>query len=159
MSNRTIVLFVVIFALIIVGMFLFTYLYQKNTEPVPLPTDTQATTTQNNYGITRIAAKYFYINGVHTIVGELAMPTPCDLLTTDATVAESFPEQVTFAFDVVNTTEVCAQVITNQRFKIDASASDQATLRATFMGEPVELNLVEAEAGETPEEFELFIKG
>ncbi len=159
MSNRTIVLFVVIFALIIVGMFLFTYLYQKNTEPVPLPTDTQATTTQNNYGITRIDAKYFYINGVHTIVGELAMPTPCDLLTTDATVAESFPEQVTFAFDVVNTTEVCAQVITNQRFKIDASASDQATLRATFMGEPVELNLVEAEAGETPEEFELFIKG
>lgn len=159
MSNRTIVLFVVIFALIIVGMFLFTYLYQKNTEPVTMPTDQSASTTQNTYGITRIDGKHFYIDGMHTIVGELAMPTPCDLLTTESIVAESFPEQVTFAFDVVNTTEVCTQVVTNQRFKVQAPASDQANLKATFMGQPVELNLVEAEAGETPEEFELFIKG
>jgi hypothetical protein len=143
----------------VVGMFLFTYLYQKNTKPVPVPTGEQATTNQNTYGITRIDGKHFYINGVHTIVGDLAMPTPCDLLTTESIVAESFPEQVTFAFDVVNTTEVCAQVVTNQRFKIDAQASNQANLKATFMGQPVELNLVEAAVGETPDEFELFIKG
>lgn len=158
MSNRTIVLFVALFGLIVVGMFLFTYLYQKNTEPVVTP-EPQATTTANTYGITRIDGKHFFVDGVHTIVGELAMPTPCDLLTTESTVAESFPEQVTFVFDVVNTTEVCVQVITNQRFKIEASASDQANLQAIFMGEPVALNLVEAEAGETPEKFELFIKG
>ncbi|MBY0538374.1 hypothetical protein K2P47_03165 [Patescibacteria group bacterium] len=159
MSNRTIVLFVALFALIVVGMFLFTYFYQKNTEPVALPSDPAATTTQNSYGVTRIDGKHFFINGVHTIVGELALPTPCGLLTTESRVAESFPEQVTFTFEVVNTTEVCAQVITNQRFKIDASASDQANLTATFMGKPVELNLVEAEPGETPEQFELYIKG
>ncbi len=158
MSNRTIVLFVCLFGLIVVGMFLFTYLYQKDTEPTITPEQPQATTT-NTYGITRIDGKHFFIDGVHTIVGELALPTPCDLLTTDAIVAESFPEQVTFAFSVVNTTEVCAQVITNQRFKVEAQASDQANLKATFMGQPVELNLVEAEAGETPDEFELFIKG
>lgn len=158
MSNRTIVLFISLFGLIVVGMFLFAYLYQKNIEPVATP-EPQATTTLNPYGITRIDGKHFYIDGVHTIVGELAMPTPCDLLTTQSMVAESHPEQVTFMFDVVNTSEVCAQVITYQRFKIEAIASDQATLEATFMGEPVALNLVEAEAGETPEEFELFIKG
>lgn len=159
MSNRTIVLFVSLFVLIVLGMFSFTYFYQKNNEPVVVPPEAPATTTANTYGITRIDGKHFFSNGVHTIVGELAMPTPCDLLTTEALVAESFPEQVTFAFNVVNTTEVCAQVITNQRFKIEAAASDQANLKATFMGEPVELNLVEAEVGETPEEFELYIKG
>jgi hypothetical protein len=59
----------------------------------------------------------------------------------------------------LNTTEACAQVVTNQRFKIEARASKSANLKATFMGMPVELNLVEAGPGETPEEFELFIKG
>lgn len=158
MSNKTIVLFVSLFALIVVGMFAFTYLHKAN-EPVgeaPLP---QATTTTNTYGITRIDGKHFFIDGVHTIVGEIALPTPCDLLTTESVVAESFPEQVSFDFDVVNTTSACAQMITNQRFKVEATASNQANLRARFMGQPVELNLVEAEAGETPEAFELFIKG
>jgi hypothetical protein len=158
MSNRTIVLFVVLFALIVSGMFAFTYFYKQNTPP-PEPVVPQTATTTNPYGITRIDGKHFFINGVHTIVGELAMPTPCDLLTTDAMIAESYPEQVTFVFSVINTTEVCAQVITNQRFKVSAQASKDATLKATFMGAPVELNLVEADAGETPDDFELFIKG
>lgn len=158
MSNRTIVLFVVMFALIVVGMFLFTYLHtQTPSEVIPAPEPTA--TTSNTYGITRIEGKHFFIDGVHTIVGELALPTPCDLLATEAMIAESYPEQVTFAFSVVNTTEVCAQVITNQRFKIEAQASKDAYLKATFMGTPVELNLVEAGPGETPESFELFIKG
>lgn len=158
MSNRTIVLFVVIFALIVVGMFLFTYLHKQNP-PVETPALEPQASTTNPYGITRIDGKHFFIDGVHTIVGELALPTPCDLLTTDALIAESFPEQVTFAFSVINTTEVCAQVVTNQRFKIEATASKDANLKATFMGSPVELNLIEAEPGETPESFELFIKG
>jgi hypothetical protein len=159
MSNKTITLFVGLFILIIAGMFMFTYLVRQSTpEVLPISSDEQSTTT-NPYGITRIEGKHFFIDGVHTIVGELAMPTPCDLLTTDARVAESYPEQVTFSFAVLNTTEACAQVVTNQRYKIEAIASKEANLAATFMGMPVELNLVEASAGETPEEFELFIKG
>jgi hypothetical protein len=159
MSNKTIVLFVSLFALIVAGMFLFTYLHKQNTQAdTPLP-EQQSTSTPNMYGITRIDGKHFFIDGVHTIVGELTLPTPCDLLTTDARVAESYPEQVTFAFSVVNTTETCAQVMTNQRFKVEASASKEANLAATFAGTPVELNLVEAAPGETPDTFELFIKG
>ena len=158
MSNRTIVLFVVIFALIVLGMFTFTYIYKQNAPETIIEPTPQATTT-NSYGITRIDGKHFFIDGVHTIVGELTLPTPCDLLATDARVAESYPEQVTFAFSVVNTTETCAQVMTNQRFKVEANASKEANLAATFAGTPVELNLVEAAPGETPDTFELFIKG
>src|SRR5690606_21725381 len=93
-------------------------------------------------GITHINAKHFYENGVHTLVGEIPMPTPCDLLEADALVAESMPEQVTVDFMVVNNADFCAQVITPQRFKVSSSASEAAVFRATFAGREVTLNLL-----------------
>lgn len=87
------------------------------------------------------------------------MPTPCDLLESSARVAESFPEQIMINFSVINNADFCAQVVTAQRFKVSATASPEATFSAQFMGRPVELNLIPAGAGETPDAFELFIKG
>jgi hypothetical protein len=158
MSNKAIVLSMVLFMIIVGGMFGFAYLKKAEiTEPVVAPVATS--TTENSYGISRIEATHFYIDGTHTIVGEIALPTPCDLLTTDARVAESMPEQITFSFSVLNNSEMCAQVVTIQRFKVSAEASKEASISATFMGMPVELNLKEAAPGETPEDFEVFIKG
>ena len=160
MSTKAIILSLVLFVIIVSGMFGFAYLkkseIQNNLEEQPT---TATTSNENRYGIARIEATHFYIDGIHTIVGELTFPTPCDLLTTDARVAESMPEQITFSFDVINNSEMCAQVVTTQRFKVEAAASDAASLSATFMGQPVELNLKEAAPGETPEDFEVFIKG
>lgn len=109
----------------------------------------------------RIEAKRFFDDGTHTLVGEVVMPTPCDLLEVDAVVAESFPEQVTVRFSVVNNSEggVCAQVLTPQRFSVSFDASADARIRATYEGEDVELNLIEAEAHEDPEDLEPFSKG
>ena len=109
--------------------------------------------------VTRITAKQFIIDGEHTFVGELELPTPCDLLEVTSGVQESYPEQITLDFKVINNAEACAQVVTTQRFMVTAAASSEATVRAVFMGRSVELNLIPAAAGETPEEFELFIKG
>ena len=159
MTNKTIIAGVIAFCLIVAGLFTFTYVQKNKVEQQVPVVATSTTPTMNTYGITRIDGKHFFINGVHTIVGELSMPTPCDLLTGESLVAESYPEQVTFAFSVVNTTENCIQTQTVQRFKVSAQASKEAALRATFFGQPVELNLVEAVQGETPEDFELFIKG
>lgn len=159
MSPKIVWLAALIFILLVVGMFTFTYLQKKQLQIVPPPIPTATSTETTDYGIVRIDGKHFFSNGIHTIVGELTMPTPCDLLTTETLVAESYPEQVTFAFMVTNTTDMCAQAQTVQRFKAEAIASKQATLQATFMGQSVELNLVEAAPGETPAEFELYIKG
>jgi len=109
--------------------------------------------------ITRIDAKHYLIDGMHTLVGEVLMPTPCDLLESTAQVMESYPEQVIVDFSVINNAEMCTQVVTAQRFKVDFSASPEAVIRARFMGRDVELNLIPAAAGEKPEDFELFIKG
>lgn len=157
MRHRDIVLISSLLGVIVLGMFTYTYLVKKTAVvEAPAPMETPAT---DAYGVTRIEAKHFYRDGIHTIVGELAMPTPCDLLTYRSSVAESYPEQVVFDFEVVNTADTCAQVVTMQRFMVTANASAEATLNARFMGKAVELNLVEAAANETPESFELFIKG
>lgn len=157
MDKKTIILVVSIFALIVAGMFIFAYL--KKGETLTEPVTEEQEEEMPYAGITRIDAKHFYIDGVHTFVGELTLPTPCDLLEVDSAVMESFPEQVRLNFNVINNAEVCAQVMTTQRFMVEVVASSEATVSASLMGREVVLNLIPAAPGETPEEFELYIKG
>lgn len=156
-KRRAIILGVALFLLVIAAMFLFVYFNSKEAKQSTPPEEEYV--DERYSSITRVDGKHYYIDGVHTVVGEVAMPTPCDLLQSDAVVAESYPEQITLDFTVRNNADFCAQVITPQRFKVSAPASEQATFSARFEGRPIELNLVEAAEGESPDEFELFIKG
>jgi len=160
MNTKTIYLIVALFIILIVGMVIFTYIAKKSidVEQVPTPID-EAPDITYPYGIERIDAKHFYRNGTHIIVGSIMLPTPCDLLEGNARVAESMPEQITFDFTVINNAEVCAQVVTEQRFRVEAVASESASMTATIMGTPVTLNLIPAAASENPDDFEIFIKG
>lgn len=161
MSQKSIILIVSLFILIVAGMFIYANMKKAELQPeVNVNTEEQSEEASNPYPeITRIDAKHYFIDGVHTLVGEVNMPTPCDLLEGEATVAESSPEQVTVNFTVINNAEICAQVVTAQRFKVEFSASEEASISARFMGREINLNLIPATPGETPEEFELFIKG
>jgi hypothetical protein len=159
MNQKSVIISVVLFALIVVGMFTFAYLKRSEVAQTPTPQNEEPQGEVAYADITRITAKHFFIDGVHTFAGEIPMPTPCDLLEADALVMESFPEQIALDFKVLNNAEFCAEQVTNQRFKVSATASEEATIRATFMGRAVELNLVPPDAGETPDDFELFIKG
>ncbi|MDC1205668.1 hypothetical protein N8083_02360 [Candidatus Pacebacteria bacterium] len=159
MNQKAVVMTIILFVLIIVGMFTFAYL--KKTEQQPISPDVSNKQVQEDRysNITRIEGVHFFIDGVHTVVGEIPMPTPCDLLESKALIAESYPEQITLDFSVINNAEFCVQQITSARFKIVASASEEATFKAIFQNRVVELNLIEAPDGEVPEDFELFIKG
>ncbi len=157
MNKKSIILAIFLFCLVIIGMFAFAYI--KKTEIAQVPLETEEPDTVPYPSIERVDAKHYFINGTHTLVGELIMPTPCDLLETEAVVMESYPEKININFNVINNSEMCAQVLTTQRFKVSATASEEATFSATFMGRNIDLNLIPASAGETPEEFELFIKG
>lgn len=161
MSQKTITLIIVLFAVLVAGMFVYAFLKQGELETqaeqitqVPEPTQPIAYPD-----ITRVDAKHFIIEGTHTLVGEINFPTPCDLLQADAIVAESLPEQVNIVFSVINNADNCAQVITAQRFKVAVDVSEMAVYTATFMGRSIDLNLIPAALGETPDDFELFIKG
>jgi hypothetical protein len=157
MKQKGIVAAIVIFVVIIAGMFVFAFL--KKSE-IPEPVTQNETTGSSPYdSITRIDAKHYFIDGTHTIVGEILMPTPCDLLNWDSSIAESMPEQVSVGFTVVNTTDTCAQVVTPQLFSVPFAASETASIKATLNGHPVELNLIPAAPGELPEDYEFSGKG
>ena len=159
MSKKSIYLFLSLFIVIVIGMFAFTAIQKRqltNLDPVPT---SHNSTTATNYNINRIDGKHYFINGLHTIVGEITMPTPCDLLSTKAEVLESNPPVIKFNFIVVNNSKDCPKIMTAMRFKISATSTNNANLEAYFFEKKVELNLVEAGAGEKPDEFELFIKG
>lgn len=159
MNHKSIVSAGVVLAIIIVGMFVFAYI-KKQEIALVVPTTVTNTEEEDPYrNITRIDAKHFYIGTTHTLVGEIVMPTQCDLLNWDAKVQESMPETVSIDFNVVNNTKGCAEVPTSQRFKVSADASASASFKARFMGRDIEINLIPAGAGETPDSFELFIKG
>lgn len=149
-----------VLVLIIIGMFVFAYIKRAEIEErgqQPIVTETKEESAYAH--ITRIDAKHFFIDGVHTIVGEIPFGTPCDLLNWDARVQESYPETVIVDFDVINNSETCAQVVTSQRFKVSFTASEAAQIRATIEGRDIELNLIPAAADESPDDYELFIKG
>lgn len=161
METKAIVIASITFLVVVCGLFGFTW-YQKSlvTEQVSEPvTVTPDQSEDSDSEMRRITAKHYYIDGVHTLVGEIEMPTPCDLLQHEVVVAESFPEQIMIDFTVLNNSENCIQVITSQRFMVEVPASEAVTISARYEGVPVILNLIPAAEGETPDEFELFIKG
>jgi len=158
MNNKSIILVVVLFVAIVLGMFVFAYL--KKSELVVPPTNNLAITPTDTdaYDVTQIDGKHYYIDGVHTVVGEIALPTPCDLLVSTSSITAE-PDRISLNFNVINNSESCATVVTNARFSVSAVAPRYIPFVATFMGVPVALNFTEAEPGELPEEFEVYIKG
>jgi len=159
MNSKIIALFVGLFALIVVGMFTFAYIKRSEIEQKDVDTSPVAEESSAYNQIERIDAKHFFIDGVHTIAGEILMPTPCDLLDNTVRVMESYPEQVAIDFTVINNSDICAQVVTPQRFLVSFSASENASISATLEGQGLPLNLIPAAEGESPDDFELYIKG
>jgi hypothetical protein len=160
MHQKTIIISIALFIVIVVGMFVFAYIKKTEvTQKTQEETSTEKTTVDPYASISTITAKKYFINGEYTFVGEIPMPTPCDLVEVNPIIRESLPEQVTLNFTVLNTAQTCEQQITSQRFKVSVKASNKAIFNATLMGRSVELNIIPAAEGETPDDFELFIKG
>lgn len=164
MKRRTITALSITFLIIIIGMFGYAYLQQDATSTMPgdVATTTPDTDTTGPTAydyIDRIDATHYFIDDTHTLVGQVSMPTPCDLVETDVQVQESYPETIQIDFSVINNADMCAQVMTEQRFMVEVDASPDATFTAELEGRPVELNLIPAPEGETPEEYELYQKG
>jgi hypothetical protein len=122
-----------------------------------------AATSSSSFSPELITAAHQYNEDedLHIVAGETDVPTACHLLSTDVTVAESDPEQVTINFtsSLEDPEAVCAQVITGRRFKTTFQASEAAEIDATYNGQAVELNLQEVGPDENLEEFEVYTKG
>lgn len=106
-----------------------------------------------------ITAKHQYKNGKHIVAGEIELPTPCHTLDANATASADGAKVFLELRASVKSEEICAQVITPARFKIEVAGNKDAVWSATLDGEEVTLNLFEAGANEDLSKFELYIKG
>jgi hypothetical protein len=154
-KRSTVITTLVVIVLLLGGTWAWVKYAQKGVVLVP----PEEVVTNDPSAVNRINAKHQFKDGKHIIAGEVNLPTPCYVLGTQAVVAESYPEQVTIAFTAKTGTEVCTQVVTTERFKVDFTASKEATIKATWNGVPIILNLIPAGQNEDLANFELFIKG
>ncbi|HEY4502585.1 MAG TPA: hypothetical protein VJH21_02010 [Candidatus Paceibacterota bacterium] len=154
MKTRTAVGIIAGFILFLVGGTLW---YQTQDTEVPK----QEPVLEHRYVPQIINAKHQFKNGLHTIVGEVDLPTSCYLLSTDTVVEVREPrvDRATVRFNTAGDDEICAQVITTARFKETFSAQEKTEIIATWNGLDVLLNLIEARPDDNLDNFELFIKG
>ncbi len=162
--SKSIIATVIVLLLIIVGTTYIAFApeswkFWHSTAVIQDPATTTPETPDPSFPRDRINAKHQFKNGMHIVAGEVNLPNPCYILTTTAQIAESYPEQVTLNFSAKTSDDVCAQVITTERFKADFKASSDATIKAMWNGKPVEINLIPAGPNEDLSNFELFIKG
>lgn len=160
LNQRALIIGTALFVLIVGGMFFYAYTKRAelaNPAPETLPV-VQAPAVEADP--VRINAVHFFKDGAHTIVGDIMMPTPCDLLEATSTVSGAAPEQVSVVIHTVNHTQTCAQVLTLERFRVDFAASKDAHIDATLDGKKTILNLRDAEPGMKPETLkDLYFKG
>ena len=157
MNKKSIILAASLFVVIIVGMFTYAYLKSNEIKQVDDEVVEDAVPIPDRFAaIERLDATHFIIDGTHTFVGELVMPTPCDLLQSEASVTDDL---ITLSFSVINNADTCIQSLTPARFMVSADAPPEAVVEAYFEGRPLPVNLIDAPAGQTPDSFELFIKG
>jgi len=108
-----------------------------------------------------INALHQFKNGMHTIAGEVDMPTPCEILESEAAVAVREPSSdlVTVQFSTFHEGEICAQMLTPVRFKTSFNAGEDAEMKATWNGTTVPLNIIEVGPNDDIDDFELYFKG
>jgi len=132
------------------------YQFREVAEPIP-----EERIDEHQFVPQIINAKHQFKNGVHTVVGEVDLPTPCYLLESDAVVEVREPntDKATIRFITKGENEICAQVITAGRFKEVFNAQEDADIVATWNSAPVLLNIIDVGPEEDLDLFELFIKG
>lgn len=144
--------------LLIIGGTYYLSSRDKNPELAQSP-DKEVPGTVLSEDAFRINAKHSFKNGKHIVAGEVEVPTPCHSLSVDTIFRESNPEQVTLVFSAKSDADVCAQVISSRRFKIEFNAEQNASIKATFNGKEAVLNLIEAGQNENLEDFDIYLKG
>lgn len=159
MNTRIIVGILIVLALIIFGITLYYSLSDRAAED----TDQVAPTEEPAVGYVPdvINALHQFKNGTHTLAGEVDVPTPCDLLETEAAVEVREPQEdrVTIQFTTINESDTCAQVITPARFKVTFATGEKAEIVGTWNGRPVKLNFVEVGPNDDIDNFDIYFKG
>lgn len=151
---------IVAIVLVIIGFTVYWQFFRDKSDQAAINNTPPVTQNDNVPDAKLITALHQYKNGKHIVAGQVDLPTPCHVLGQNESITNTTPRQVTIAFtSTSDDADICAQVITSARFKSEFSAPEDAIIKATWNGGPVQLNLVPAGPNDDLENFDIFIKG
>ncbi len=154
--NTTALTAVTLLVVVALGLFGYTYfLLPEKAEAPTAPTEDVALAPSGEI----VTAQHQFKDGIHTIAGELLVPSPCHRLESEAFVAEGGAIEVRLSKVLIDGSDMCAQVLTPARFKVTFEAPENASITALIDRVPVGLNLIPVPEGESLDSFEMFIKG
>lgn len=152
--NTKVVTMVALLVIVAIGLFAYTLISTPTETP-----STERDEVSEMQGDERImTARHQYVDGIHTIAGVAEVPTPCHRLVAETFFTEGNPVGVEIRFNTLLEGEECPNQPFEVPFRVTFEANEDVTLRATWNGGPVRLNLIPLQPGEVLED-ELFIKG
>ena len=96
----------------------------------------------------KIKIAHVFADGMHTLTGEINLPTPCHTLQQEVFIAELYPEQVTIVFETNSEVDSCVQMITPEPFVVSFVASKEADFSITLNDKDIPFEVIEAQAPE-----------
>lgn len=160
-TSKKIIVSIIVLVILIIGLTLYWQFLGPNSAAKKQAAQVINSQQEEQEQKELITALHQFANGRHTIAGEVNLPTPCHILNQNVTVTSAaIPEHINIDYVTTSKDEsLCAQVLTSTRYKIDFIASEQAVITATWNGKPADLNLIPVAAGESLDNFDVFIKG
>ncbi len=112
----------------------------------------------SDYYVSVINVKHQYKDGKHIYAGSLDLPTPCYSLV--SAISKDTETSATITLDTSrNEEEICSQVITNRKFKVETTGGNPMSIQGLMNSKPIQLNLFEVPADKNIDEVEIDIKG
>ena len=152
--NTRIIVVVAVLVVVAISLFAYTLVSAPTPEDLPLVADTQPAEQIPERVIT---AKHQFVDGIHTIVGMVTVPTPCHRVLADPYLLED-GVTVEVRFSTLLEGDACPAQTTEVPFRVTFEAPETVAITALWDGSPVRLNLVPVAAGEILDD-ELYIKG
>jgi hypothetical protein len=151
--NTKVVAVVGAFAIVAIGLFLYTVVSAPTPEEVAAPTEEQAPDTEGML----ITARHQFKEGVHTIVGTVAVPTACHRIQVNPFLLDGGAVVEVRLTSLMEGSE-CPPQPTDAPFRATFEAGESVEIRAPWNGTPVRLNLVDVGADELLDG-DVYIKG
>ena len=134
---RLIVLGVIIVA--ILGMYYLFY-SQEVVAPIKEIDETVVTAPEQSAPIIEeVLIVHGFNKGVHTVSGNLTLPTPCYTLNADVMLSSSTPVVATLHFSSGDAGGMCIQVLDERPFEVSFKAAEDATIKGLWNGTEISL--------------------
>ena len=147
MNKKATIIAVVLFGLIVVGMFVASYILKQKVNKI----DQQPTiVTEEVVAPVRINGVHTFLDGKHTVLAELETNSTCALVESRADVTKGTPDRAVVNLSIVERDNAgCEKKPTTRRFIISFEAGKDAKITATIDSKEAILNLVEQDPSKT----------